>query len=269
MDLYSFFSLASLFIPVLFVAIVFRREWPDRELLRAAIAGFFSGAGSMLFVKIFLYPSIRLILGVNIHEFVLEGESIMVKLIAGIFIVGSLEEVVKLGGSVLGLAIAGAGFRPAVVFIALVFSGLGFAVLESLDYANLIGYEVLFLRVPISSTGHMVFSGIFGAFAAYAFSQRTAGSPRTILALFTGFAAASVLHGIFNFIALELPLDTAVVVLMVVLAFGVAFLRESWVRVLVWDSRVQNREMICERCLEHASPGSRFCHICGTRVKEF
>ncbi|RCK81535.1 MAG: hypothetical protein OZSIB_0669 [Candidatus Ozemobacter sibiricus] len=251
--------------PFAFLGVGFRRSWADPVLAQVAVVSTLAGGAVALVVKFLLYPGLQTAMGVDLRTALADTDSWLVKGTISIFLVGALEEGGKLAGALGSLAQSQALHRPPAAFLACLGAGLGFATLENLDYFVQFGPATLLLRSLVSTTGHLVFSGLIGV-AMGAALQASARRPMTgYLLLLGGYLGGAILHGAFNLVALETAGETAVPILLSVLAVGLVVLHEGWHRLLRSDRARGDLPWICEGCGAHNEAPGRFCPACGRR----
>lgn len=251
--------------PFLILGVAFRRSWSDALLAQTALASIFAGGMVALLLKFLLYPIIQIAIGFDLRSALAETNSWLIKAVINIFLVGAIEEGVKLAGAIGILAWVRALHRPPAAFLACLGAGLGFACLENLDYFAQFGTTTLLLRSLISTTGHMVFSGMIGIAMGYAL-KTSANRPMTgYLFLLSGYACGAVLHGAFNLVALETSGETALPILASVLTVGLVIMHEGWHRLLRNDFNSDTIPWICEVCGARQDTHGRFCTACGHR----
>ncbi len=258
--------LVTSFLPALVLVILFRDSWSDSKLVYAAVGGILGGLLAVGLMKFMAYPLVNGLLGRNLRSLIAETDDMFLKLATCIGIVGILEETGKLVGAVASLLVLGTLGRPVAVFIACLGSAVGFAGLENLDYYSLFGAEIFRTRVFVSSTAHIVFSGIIGGGAAYCFRKAPDRHLRAmdLLVLLVTILLGAVMHGIFNMVAMGVSATYSLPVLAVFLLFGGILFREMWLRVLEADSEGEDSKWICAAC-GRETEGGRFCSLCGAR----
>ena len=139
-------------------------------------------------------------------------------------------------------------------------ASLGFASLENLTYVATHGPEVMIVRAPLSTVGHLVFGSIWG----YALGvHHTSGYSRTGLVV-VSLSLASVAHAAFNIAAFVFPLGAVALVI----GGGVwTFGRFKWgQRISPFRYRRNYPEMLCPSCEQLIRITSRFCRFCGVIV---
>jgi len=267
-------SLGGILLTLLPVAVfvwLFRSALGDPALREAAVAGGVAGALSIYPIKYIIYPVLQIALDVDLRSVIADSDDFWMRFCVAVILVGCLEESAKLGAALAGAGWMGSLRRSTAVFLAALAAGLGFAAMESLDYLSLFGTDVLFARVPLSTTGHVLFSGIAGWAAAVALCRQQGDGERAVTwrgyGLFlAGLMSAAVLHGGFNMIAMRFTASTTVPMLAVMLAFGISLLRQGWMRVLVLDRAESGSEAPCSACGAFPLDSrGRFCARCGAR----
>lgn len=265
------FYLAVPFLPLVIFFAAFHRSWQDKALIEATLVGIISGAGAAGIVKYMAYPFVNVLLGIDLRTFVVSMEDPLAKALVCVFLIGSIEEGAKLSISLALLAIFNFLGRAPAIFLAALGAGLGFSVVENIAYFNIYGLEVLFAREVISTTGHVVFSGIVGLAAAYSLFTPAPGQRRGFWKgygiLVTGLFFAAIFHGLFNFIALTAPSWTSIPILFLLLVFMVNVMYEAWTRMLLLDEKRQASGWLCSNCGLKNFGIERFCPTCGSRVQ--
>jgi RsiW-degrading membrane proteinase PrsW (M82 family) len=143
-------------------------------------------------------------------------------------------------------------------------ASLGFATAENVLYALTYGPEVMIVRGPLSTAGHVV----FGSLWAVTLDQREGRKAFTLLQL-AGLAGAAVLHGTFNVLAFT---STAwgVLLAMLLVAVGViaVFRMMRWTRERsIYHLRRNVPHISCTRCTGWFRLGDNFCPQCGNSAE--
>lgn len=267
----ALFSLLLTALPIGVFVWLFRTALADPALREAALAGGVAGAFAILPLKFVLYPSFQAALGIDLRSLLAESDEFWMRFSVAVVLVGGLEETMKLGAAITGAGWMGCLWRSTAIFLASLAAGLGFSAAESIDYISIFGADVLLTRIPLSTTGHVLFSGFAGWAAALALSKRTksgerAATWRGYVQFLGGLLGAAVLHGGFNMIAMRTLASTSIPLLASMLVAGAVLLREGWVRVLVFDRAEQGSDTPCALCgAQPADPRGRFCAACGAR----
>ncbi|HOY67163.1 MAG TPA: PrsW family glutamic-type intramembrane protease [Candidatus Ozemobacteraceae bacterium] len=266
--------LSSLLLTALPVGVfvwLFRTALADPVLREGALAGGIAGAFAILPLKFVFYPALQAALGIDLRSLLADSEEFWMRFAVAVILVGGLEETMKLGAAIAGAGWMGSLWRSTAIFLASLAAGLGFSAAESIDYISIFGADVLLTRIPLSTTGHVLFSGFAGWAAALALCKRTktgesAATWRGYVQFLGGLLGAAVLHGSFNMIAMRTVASTSIPLLAAMLVFGAALLREGWVRVLVLDRAERGSDEPCALCgAVPADSRGRFCAACGAR----
>lgn len=143
-------------------------------------------------------------------------------------------------------------------------AALGFASLENIFYMVSYGWEVILVRAPISTLGHVLFSIIWG----YPLVLRKL-SRRGATALFLlGLLAAMAAHGLFDFVLftqswfalLVFPILAGLIVVLNLM------LRHSR-RISAFKGKVAELQLTCPNCARRVPFYARFCIYCGVKTK--
>ena len=120
------------------------------------------------------------------------------------FVVGPVEELCKFGAVRLGAYRSLYFDEPLDGLVYASVASLGFASLENLYYVIEYGLEVMLVRAPLSTLGHLVFGSIWG----YALGQHYASGRQRGWLLVGSLALAAAVHGTFNVLLSYFPLMT-------------------------------------------------------------
>ncbi|MBF0499899.1 MAG: PrsW family intramembrane metalloprotease [Candidatus Riflebacteria bacterium] len=264
-------SFLLLILPAAVFALIFHRSWRDGELHAAALAGCCAGALATVPVKFFAYPMISQLLGDDLSNLAAGGGGFPMKVASCIGLIGPIEETAKWCAAVGAVLLLKLECRAAAVFLAATGAGVGFSVVENLDYLSAYGPEVLFARSLFSTCGHVLFAGVAGFGTAIALSSARSSGRRLAVRGYTGMIAAlflaAFLHGMFNLIAFGLSIERSLPSLAFCLIAGLILLREGWIRVLVFDANsAVSLSWECAGCGLRSVGVERFCPECGGRV---
>ena len=188
----------------------------------------------------------------------LEGTPALASVVtAMMFVVGPVEELCKFGAVRLG-AYKSLYFDEPVDGLVYAFAAsLGFASLENLFYVFQYGPEVMLLRAPLSTVGHLVFGSIWG----YALGQYYVSNGRRRTLLFGSLAIAAGAHALFNVLVFSFPIGAVALTLI----GGIWSFRA--IRRGQKDSPFRFRRnyprVRCQNCSEFMSLFNRFCTKCG------
>lgn len=248
----------------LFIAAA-RKHWVDSALKKAFQRGIFAGCLAIVVIR-FVYIPIEMYLGGDIRQFLATPRDWSITLIACIGIVGLVEEGFKaLAAHIVCCSGKQDGLRSTYIFMGFAGCGLGFSVLENIQYYIVYGPSVVLPRVLVSSVAHLAFACICSYFAMLAF--RLVKAPfKTGLLLNIGILSAAILHGIFDFLLFRFSVTTigglmfAFVLLLLYLIF------EIWIQALKNDIPPVNYLAVCNVCRALTIERIRFCPFCGNRV---
>lgn len=145
-------------------------------------------------------------------------------------------------------------------------ASLGFASLENLIYTINYGPEVMILRAPLSTVGHVIWSGLWG----YALGRSKFMGFMGVFVVVAGIIAASLAHAFFNLSLVA----SQVVPIAAFIALGSVPLGIWWLlRRFDWANSVspfrfrRNYPRInCVACGNSISVISQYCRFCGQSV---
>ena len=187
------------------------------------------------------------------------GASLSALAVTMLLAVGPVEELSKY------LAVRWSGFRSLYLedtsdgLVLGAAAALGFASVENVGYVLAFGPEVMVLRAPLSSVGHVVFASAW----AVGLARSKQGRSNPVL-WFGMLAAAAALHGVFNVLATVFLPGAALLV-----AAGVWLVR-AHMRRLAETSPLRLRRNVpvlpCPVCGEPVRSGSHFCPHCGAQL---
>ncbi|MFW6174522.1 MAG: PrsW family glutamic-type intramembrane protease [Chloroflexota bacterium] len=185
------------------------------------------------------------------------GASLFTVAMGMLLVVGPVEETSKLLAVWIGPRRSLYFDEPLDAFVYAAAASLGFASLENVLYVMQFGPEVMLLRAPTSTVGHVVFSG----FWAFALAGRLPGGRQERIPLLAGLAASAVAHGLFNVFVFAQPL-----VAIGGLVFGLLYLlrRYEWAQLV---SPFRHRRNVpfrrCPECRRLVRMHHSFCRYCG------
>ena len=137
-------------------------------------------------------------------------------------------------------------------------ASLGFASLENLFYILDYGPEVMIIRAPLSTLGHLIFGSLWG----YALGLRHEGGDARLV--WRGLGLAALLHGLFN-VAVSLPLGLLWGTIIVLVGASRAYREfKRTQRASPFRYRRNVPLIVCRSCNEETRVANRFCHACGT-----
>ena len=139
-------------------------------------------------------------------------------------------------------------------------ASLGFASLENLVYVLQYGPEVMIVRAPLSTVGHLVFGSIWG----YALGVHGAPEANKLYLVVGSLLLASVAHAAFNITALVMPIGA------VALVIGGGFWtfgRFKWgQQVSPFRHSRSYPQVKCHSCDRLVRVISHFCRFCGVSM---
>ncbi|GAB4275374.1 MAG: hypothetical protein Kow0029_16430 [Candidatus Rifleibacteriota bacterium] len=253
-----------LFMPIIVFHQVFKKNWVDLEIKKAAIVGFSFGAISVFFTILVFYP-IEWFIGSDLRSFMVSPREWWISLLAGIAIIGLVEEAIKAGGGLLAAYLVPFNKRPTVVFMGFASCALGFSFFENIQYYAVFGASVVLPRLIISSTAHIFFSSLCAVIAATALTRPRSDSVVS-LRILTGILISAVFHGVFDFFVFKFNIQETGGILITCVAVFLLGIYEAWIATLRIDSQNSDGLMICSGCGAFSLGRARFCNFCGSRV---
>ena len=140
-------------------------------------------------------------------------------------------------------------------------ASLGFATLENMFYMLEFGPEILIVRGPLSTLGHVVFGASWG-YAMGLYIQHPSLRSRSVLVL--GVAGAAVLHGLFNITVSFIPILS---LLLIALGMAWTLSRFDWGQAVSSFRYRRNYPLVaCQSCGELIRAASHYCRFCGSGV---
>lgn len=179
---------------------------------------------------------------------------------AMLFVVGPVEETCKFLAVRLGAFRSRYFDEPVDGLVYAAAASLGFASLENLLYILHFGPEVMILRAPISTLGHV----IFGSFWGYALGRQATDKSRGKALAPAAIAVAALVHGLYNVVVFAYPLA---VLPMIGLGLWWVLSRFGWAnRVSPFRYRRNFPRVACPGCRQYVSIVSRYCSYCGSQM---
>lgn len=179
--------------------------------------------------------------------------------VAMFFIVGPVEETSKFLAVRIGVYRTRHLREPLDGLIFGAAASLGFATAENIGYALAFGPEVMIVRGPISTVGHVVFGSIW----ALSLNPQAPSGRRKVIGV-AALVVAAALHGTFNVLAFSgwgvLPAFGLVIV-------GVIVVIRMFRRVKSNSTYHLRRNVplpVCPVCTTAYRSDDHFCHGCGT-----
>ena len=178
-----------------------------------------------------------------------------------LFVVGPAEELSKFLAARLGAGRSMYFEEPMDGLVHGVAASLGFATLENMGYMLAFGPEVLIVRGPLSTLGHVVFGASWG-YALGLHIQRP--SRRSRFALVLGLAGAAIVHGLFN---ISLAFAPYLGLLLVALGMAWTLGRFDWGQAVSPFRYRRNYPLVtCHSCSQLIRVTSHYCRLCGAIV---
>lgn len=253
-----------LVLPLLAFYLIFKKNWVDAELKRAAVFGLLSGVLCITLTRL-VYLPVEWFLGSDLRSFISTPREWWITLLASIGIIGLIEESIKAAGGLLVAYLVKFNKRSTVLFMAFAGCALSFSLLENVQYYAFFGSFVVVPRIIISTTAHLYFSVMCAAVSATAIHRPRSDSTVAVRILLA-IAAASIFHGLFDFIVFKLNLQMLSGVIISFVAMFLLGIHESWISVLKIDNQPRDGLMICSGCGAFSLGRARFCNFCGARV---
>jgi RsiW-degrading membrane proteinase PrsW (M82 family) len=256
--------LLFLLLPLLAFFLVFRKNWVDNELKRAALAGLAGGVVCITLTRL-VYLPIEWFLGGDLRSFLSTPREWWITLLASVGIIGLIEEALKAAAGLIVAGLVQFNKRPTVLFMTFAGVALGFSLLENIQYYAVFGASVVLPRMIISSSAHLFFSCISGTITATAINRPRSDSTASVRILL-GISIAALFHGIFDFAIFKFNLQAGGGVIAAMLALFLLGIYESWISVLKIDNQPRDGLLICAGCGAFSLGRARFCNFCGARV---
>ena len=205
-----------------------------------------------------------LLVGEELNLAIFEGDADLTQTAAVmLLVVGPVEELCKFGAAWIKPYRSLYFEEPidALVYAAAV--GMGFASLENVAYVLQYGPEVMVVRAPVSTLGHLAVSCVWG----YAYGLHQQSGYRRHATVIGSLVLAAALHGLFNTLVLTSAL--AVVALAMVIIGGVwTFRRFQWGQsVSPFRLRRNYPTAACSTCSRQIRITSNFCPFCGESAR--
>ncbi|MEW6709883.1 MAG: PrsW family glutamic-type intramembrane protease [Candidatus Riflebacteria bacterium] len=253
-----------LLMPLVAFYLVFKKNWVDEELKKAATWGLVSGVFCITLTRIVYYP-VEWFLGGDLRSFITAPREWWITLLASVCIIGLIEEAIKASGGIMVAHLARFNKRPTIVFMAFSGCALSFSLLENIQYYAIFGSHVVLPRMVISSTAHLYFSCMCAAIAANAINRPRSDST-VALRILLAIIAAAVFHGLFDFVVFKLNLQMLSGVIIAFVSLFILGIHEAWISVLKIDNQPREGLMICSGCGAFSIGRARFCNFCGSRI---
>ena len=189
---------------LLWIYFFYRQDKYEAEPFILILKSFFLGAAAVIPAGLIEFPFSNLIA---------TTDNLLMLLILSIFVIGLVEEVLKIGVVYLFIYPLAEFNEVMDGVIYGISAGLGFAVIENLFYTMVFGYQVGVMRAFITTVVHASFSGIAGYYLGLA---KETGERRLIA---IGLIQAVLLHGIYDFLIISELLPTAAILGLVIVFY--------------------------------------------------
>ncbi len=181
--------------------------------------------------------------------------------VAMFFVVGPVEETSKFLAVRLGVYRTRHLREPLDGLIFGAAASLGFATAENISYALSFGAEIMIVRGPISTLGHVIFGSIW----ALSLNPQAPVAKRRFYGL-TALVAAALLHGLFNVLAFSTWGIVPAFGLVIVGALVVFRMFRRTKSGSTYHLRRNVPMPVCPVCLTAYRQHDKFCHGCGTHT---
>ncbi len=220
----------SLLPGILWMYYVYRSDKFEPEPIKTVIMVFF--CGFVIFI-----PTMLIEIGIkDLFGFTGRISSIFEAVGTAYFVTGLVEEFMKFGVVLFAVYYAKEFDEPVDGIVYSSAAALGFASLENFMYMNQYGTQVILLRGPLSTLGHILFSSMWGYGLA-----RGKNHPKIARRLaITGLLFAALAHGTFNFILMS-PIIFGYNIGMLIAFFILPFTYGLWVLLRI---RIKKSESI-------------------------
>ena len=201
------------------------------------------------------------LIGDELDFAVFEGDASVTQVVAVmLLVVGPVEEVCKFGAAWVKPYRSLYFEEPIDALVYAAAAGLGFASIENVRYVLQFGPEVMLVRAPVTTLGHLAVSCVWGY--AYGLHQQSGYRRHAVVA--GSLLLAAVLHDLFNTLAITSTLG-GVTIAMVAVGGVWAYRRFRWgQRVSPFRLRRNYPTAPCALCSRQIRVTSRVCPFCGT-----
>lgn len=260
----SLFSI-TLLLPLVVFYLLFRKHWVDNDLLRSFVGGLIAGIAAIALTRL-VYLPIEIWLGSDLRTYISGPGAWWVTLLTSIGIIGFVEESLKTAGGLLASHYAEFMRRPTVIFMGMAGCALSFSLIENIQYFLVFGSSVVMPRIVISSSAHLFFACLSAFFAAAAAGYRKKSESTAAVRILSGIAAASLVHGFFDFFVFHFDIQAASGLIISLISVFWVGTYEAWLAVLKMDVPEEARLTTCSGCGAFCLDRVRFCGFCGSRL---
>ena len=211
-------------------------------------------------------PAVILHLTYGVDSIFDQHAQLSTMLLRTIFIAAAVEELAKFLAVRLGAYRTLHFDEPSDGLVYAAAASLGFASLENLIYTINYGPDVMILRAPLSTVGHVIWSGLWG----YALGRSKFMGFLGVFVVAVGILAASSAHAVFNLSLVAYQVvPIAVVIALVSVPLGIWWLlrRFDWANsVSPFRFRRNYPQINCVACGNSINVISQYCRFCGQSV---
>jgi RsiW-degrading membrane proteinase PrsW (M82 family)/RNA polymerase subunit RPABC4/transcription elongation factor Spt4 len=151
-------------------------------------------------------------------------------------------------------------------------AALGFASLENIGYLFSYGWQLILIRAPVSTLGHVLFSAMWG----YPLALRKLKRPNATVLVWLGLLGSMVGHGLFDFLALaqggsktlNIPLLVGLIALFGGMIVLFVFLLIHSQKNSPFKDRNARLLVLCTNCKTRVPYYADFCPACGNKLTE-
>ncbi|MBF0547934.1 MAG: PrsW family intramembrane metalloprotease [Candidatus Riflebacteria bacterium] len=262
-------SILVLFAPSAVFIFCLKNVFSDSDFRKAGIAGVVFGMFAAILVKFIVFPLITVLFKIDIFGSLYEQNAYLKAIVCFLF-VGPVEEGLKLIATFSAISLYSLEKRISSFFIASLACGIGFSLMENIDYLNFFGVKILFLRSIVSTTGHLIFSGISGigiSFSIYFGNVLGLGFLKSIGMLFSCFFLSAFFHGIFNFSLSSFDLFISTILSFYINTCLIFYLKMAWKKIQLLDLPLFPRFWFCSGCGLAGIGKELYCITCGDSLK--
>ncbi|MCK8824425.1 PrsW family intramembrane metalloprotease [Fuchsiella alkaliacetigena] len=186
---------------LLWIYFFYRQDKYEAEPFTLILKTFFLGAVTVIPAGLIELP---------FSDLIATTDNLLILLILSIFVIGLVEEVLKIGVVYLFIYPLSEFNEVMDGVIYGISAGLGFAAIENLFYTIIFGYQVGVMRAFVTTVVHASFSGIAGYYLGLA---KKTGERRLII---IGLIQVVLLHGIYDFLIISDLLPSAAILGLVI-----------------------------------------------------
>lgn len=228
--------------------------------LKILMITFFLGVLSAIPALIAYYFIDRFVIEVDLTE--LATASIGSVAVVMFFVVGPVEETSKFLAVRLGVYRTYHLREPVDGLIYGAAASLGFATIENISYALSFGAEVMIVRGPVSTLGHVVFGSIWAA----SLNPQAPVTRRWLVGV-AGLTGAALFHGLFNVLVFS---TSGIWLPGILVGIGGYVVIRTFRRAKSRSTYHLRRNMplrLCVNCSTPFRPSDNYCQTCGNWVK--